>query len=113
MTILLSLFLLSTVQDAPPGVDERVQRLVVQLGDAAFDVRERATRELIDLGEAVAAPLRKRLETEKDPETKDRIRTVLARLEEIPLEAVRNYCLERLKGRYSPDLDYDGHGCGP
>lgn len=75
---------------AHPGDDE-VRRLVEQLGDESFALREEATRGLVALGERALPALRKAA-TDKDPEVQRRATKLLK-----PLEAkVRIREMERI-----------------
>src|SRR5262245_3619775 len=58
---------------AAAPTDATLERLVAELGDDKFAVRERATRELDQLGEAAVAGIRKRLEKSPPLETHRRL----------------------------------------
>jgi hypothetical protein len=59
----------------------RVARLIADLDDDRFDVRERATQELEKLGEAVAAPLRRALAGKPSLEMQRRLQELVDRLD--------------------------------
>lgn len=54
-----------------------VRRLIAQLDDERFTVRERATKELAELGDAAEPLLREQLSTTKSPEVGQRIEVLL------------------------------------
>jgi WD40 repeat protein len=56
---------------------ERAEKLIADLDDDAFDVRERASAELEKLGPAAEKALRKALDGKPSPEAKRRIETLL------------------------------------
>jgi hypothetical protein len=59
-----------------------VNRLIADLGDEDFDKREKATRELRALGDAVELRLRQALDRNPSAENRRRIEDLLARLDE-------------------------------
>jgi len=63
-----------------PPSPERLARLITDLDDASFKVRERATRELAEASADVADALRKTLENDPSTETRRRIEALLDRL---------------------------------
>ncbi len=70
------------------GVDpQRVARLVADLDDDEFKVREKASAELADLGRLAEAALARALENKPSAEVKRRIQTLQAKLEGSPHRA--------------------------
>lgn len=65
---------------AAAGGGGDVAKLLVQLDDDDFDVREKATQELIRRGPAVAAAVKRELAVSKSPEVRRRAQTVLDKL---------------------------------
>lgn len=63
----------------PPGVRERAQSLVRQLGDESFEVREKATLALLELGRDAEDALRQGL-TDSDAEVRSACASVLQRV---------------------------------
>ncbi len=63
---------------------ERVKQWIADLDSDQFAIRERATRQLEALGEAVAPALRKALDGKLSVEARKRIDTLLAKLDEAP-----------------------------
>ncbi|HEY7428360.1 MAG TPA: PQQ-binding-like beta-propeller repeat protein [Gemmataceae bacterium] len=63
-----------------PPTPERLARLIAELDDAAFKVRQRASRELSEAGPDAAGALRKALANDPSTETRRRIETLLNRL---------------------------------
>jgi HEAT repeat protein len=64
------------------GIDSRqVDRLVADLDNDSFAVRDRATRELEQLGELAEPALRKGLESRPPPEVRRRMVSLLEKLE--------------------------------
>ena len=74
MTLLLALALL---QEPNP----RLAELILQFQDDSIEVREKAARELIALGEPVLPALKEALPVEANVEVRARIRDVVARIE--------------------------------
>jgi len=63
------------------GVDEkRVQKLIAQLDDDQFAVREQATKELQELGDRAEKALRQAVEGRTTPELRQRLETLLDQL---------------------------------
>ena len=94
---------------------ERVNALCAQLGDPAFDVREKATAELIRTGPAVAEHLGQLEKETKDPEIAQRCVKIRAALEDLDQTAigVLRY-IEQSGGTFfrpgGRRTDYDGPG---
>jgi hypothetical protein len=65
---------------APAAPKSRVADLVRMLGDDRFEVRQRATRELVVLGRAAIPELRKELEKTGDPEVRTRLTVILRQI---------------------------------
>jgi hypothetical protein len=80
---------------ARPRVDQaKLERLVAELDARSFQVRERATRELRDLGSRAGPALRKALANPASPEARRRLEALVQRLSDVPippasLQAVR------------------------
>jgi HEAT repeat protein len=92
------------------GDDTKVRTLIQQLGDDAFDVRERASSELMTWGEPVA-PLLRRAAQSADAEVAGRARDCLGRLESnkeelSPATAARLLALRRPAGTAEVLLAY-------
>jgi WD40 repeat protein len=64
---------------APENPDKRVAKLIVDLDDDDFDVREKATRELITLGPSALPAVREALAATKSREVRRRAEEVVAR----------------------------------
>jgi WD40 repeat protein len=65
----------------PAAVNERrIPDLIVQLDDDDFDVREKATKELLNLGPVVEAPLRETIAKAPSAEVKRRAELILEKL---------------------------------
>jgi hypothetical protein len=78
--------------EALPRVEvEKLERLIRDLDEDAFAVRERATRELEALGSQAGPALRKALETPPSPEVRRRLKGLVDRLEngDLPPERLR------------------------
>jgi formylglycine-generating enzyme len=85
----------STPATAPSALDEReVARLIAQLGDKDFNVREAATARLLTAGHAAISALKKAQQETRDEEVRSRLGTILTAL---PLwngrETVAQYAL--------------------
>jgi len=65
---------------AVPEFRTRLEALIGQLGDDAFEVRERASRELGTIGVDAAPALRRALATDPSPEVRQRAEQLLKRL---------------------------------
>jgi hypothetical protein len=63
---------------------KRIERLIADLGDDDFEVRQKADADLRKLGERAETALRRALETAKDLEVRKRAAGLLARLEAPP-----------------------------
>src|SRR5262245_51690778 len=61
--------------------EEKLQRLIGELDHATFRIREQASRELTQFGDAVGAALRKSLASKPNPEAARRLEALLARLD--------------------------------
>jgi WD40 repeat protein len=72
-------FLKERLQHAA-AAEERARRLIIDLDDDSFRVRERASVELEDLGAEAAFPLRLALQDASSPEVRRRIRALLDRM---------------------------------
>jgi WD40 repeat protein len=67
-----------------PASAERLKKLIAELGDDDFDVRQRAARELEKLGETAAPALRKALEAMPDVDLRLRLNVLLRNLSAAP-----------------------------
>jgi hypothetical protein len=65
---------------APANNDRRIPELIVQLDDDDFDVREKATKELLNMGPVVEAPLRETIAKAPSAEVKRRAELILEKL---------------------------------
>jgi hypothetical protein len=79
-------FLRARLAPAPPldARPERIARLVADLGSGSFKVRDRATTELEGVGDVVAPALREALRSGLPPEAQQRVRRLLARINNPP-----------------------------
>lgn len=66
----------------PPALRERIAALIRQLGDASWQKREAASRELKTLGELARLPLEEARDQTRDPEIERRVKALLGGLEE-------------------------------
>jgi RNA polymerase sigma factor (sigma-70 family) len=76
-----------TVEDGKPA-QEKIQRLIEQLGSAEFAVRQKATSELEAMGESALPALRQVAKSKEDLETKSRAERLIARIEQKLAEAL-------------------------
>lgn len=67
-------------EDPPPVPQERIERLIRELGSSEFETRERATTELKKIGRLAADALRKAAENAEDPEVRARASAILEAL---------------------------------
>jgi RNA polymerase sigma factor (sigma-70 family) len=74
-------FLGKQLQGANPVDTRRIERLIADLDDGKFPVREQATRKLEALGDLAAPALRKALATGPSPEARRRLEALRDRLE--------------------------------
>jgi RNA polymerase sigma factor (sigma-70 family) len=74
-------FLQSKLQPVPTASKEVVARRIAELGDGKFAVRDRAVRELAELGDAVEKPLRQALAAGPVLEVRRRVERLLERLD--------------------------------
>jgi WD40 repeat protein len=70
--------------------DKRTAKLIVELDHNRFPTRDRATRELEDLGDAAAPALRQALTANPSPEVRERIEVLLRRLDSLPPDRLRS-----------------------
>jgi RNA polymerase sigma factor (sigma-70 family) len=84
-------FLETQLQSAEPAETKRIERLIADLNDGQFQVREKATRELEALDDRAAAALQKAMAGNPSPEAKRRLEALLDRLDATSLlpETVR------------------------
>jgi WD40 repeat protein len=84
-------FLGKQLQSLKPLDTKQIERLIADLDDGRFQVREKATRELESLADRAAPALRKALADSPSPEKKRRLSALLDRLDEASLstETVR------------------------
>jgi RNA polymerase sigma factor (sigma-70 family) len=70
---------------------KRVAKLIAELDDDSFTVRENASKELAGMGKEVAEALTKALETTKSVEVRNRLKELLEKTknQNVPLETVR------------------------
>ena len=71
----------SVAADGPPTGGDRIDALVRQIGDDAFDVRERAAAELLSMGPGIVGSLLSRMDSETDRETLLRLSDIAGRLQ--------------------------------
>jgi len=69
------------VECVTPDLNERIERLVKQLGDESYDLRAAAQRELLKLDRFAEAVLREQKETADDPEVRERVERILDHLQ--------------------------------
>jgi hypothetical protein len=74
-------FLRERLRPVPVAEPKRLARLIADLDDDAFVVREQATRELEQLGDAAAEALRQALRRAPSPEVRQRAEALLDRLD--------------------------------
>jgi RNA polymerase sigma factor (sigma-70 family) len=84
-------YLEKKLQSTPSPVDiPRIKRLITELDDEQFDVRERAVRELEKLGESAVPAVQMALAGKPSPEARRRLEGLLTRLDSAPsAETVR------------------------
>jgi len=70
--------------DKTPPSDEQIEQLVKQLGDDSFDVREKATKELIEIGAPALPQLRKAIKDNKDLELRNRAKAIIDKIKSSP-----------------------------
>jgi WD40 repeat protein len=75
------------VRPVPPPDPQRVARLLAELDDDRFAVRERATRELEKLGELAAPAMREAVRSLPSPESRRRATQLLAKVDAGALQA--------------------------
>ena len=80
-------FLEKQLQSAKPPDTKRVERLIADLDDERFQVREQAAKELEALAEHAASALRKALAGKPSLEAKRRLEALLHRLDDGSLSA--------------------------
>jgi hypothetical protein len=68
---------------------EEIKRLIKDLGDDSFEVRERATRRLVEIGKP-ALPAVKEAQTSKDAEVRSRADKIVDRLDPKPKTPAKN-----------------------
>lgn len=66
----------------PPALRARIAGLIRQLGDASWQKREAASRELATLGELARLPLEEARDQTRDPEIERRVKALLSAMEE-------------------------------
>jgi RNA polymerase sigma factor (sigma-70 family) len=74
-------FLGRQLRAAPAADPKRLARLIADLDDDQFEAREKATRELEDLGSSAGPALRKALDGQPSAEVRRRVEALLQRLE--------------------------------
>src|SRR5262245_49603505 len=88
LALLLSACALVLLAAAPPTSDE-VRRLIRQLGDNDFEIRERATAQLLQGGESELPALRRAMENDTDLEVRRRTRRIFDSIERRLCQPVR------------------------
>jgi hypothetical protein len=98
--ILAVVFLAPAVADE--GADRRAKTLIQQLGDSSFEVREKATRQLQELGEAVRPLVERAAKEAEEAEVRTRAAVVLREL-----DAARNRAIKmHVVGVYQASGDH-------
>jgi hypothetical protein len=69
------------LKPVPPADPKKLERLLAELGSGRFKVRQKAERELEEMGDLAAAALRKLLDSKPAIETQRRVERLLARLD--------------------------------
>ena len=65
----------------PPTPEDELPDLLVQMDDPSFQVRQQATKRLVEIGLPMLERLRKEVETAKSPEVRMRLRQVIEQLQ--------------------------------
>jgi hypothetical protein len=94
------------LRPVPVVEGERLRRLVAELDDDDFQVRERASRALEEAGDQAEAELRKALEGNPTAEVRQRVGNLLERLSpqaEVPERLRQARALEVLEGTATPE----------
>ncbi len=95
------------LKTAPEGIDRRLAKLIVDLDDNAFEVREKASAALQRLEGTAAPALRRALETTESAEVRTRARRVLGRLKDSAepptAELIRLRALEAVANMGTPE----------
>jgi WD40 repeat protein len=74
-------FLRDRLKTAPPADAKKVARWIVDLDDEDFEVREKATKELANVGDSARSALAKALETTPSAEVRRRVQLLLSHLD--------------------------------
>jgi hypothetical protein len=85
------------------GPAGEIERLITQLGDSRYRVRERATARLAEIGLAARQPLEQAL-TSPDAEVRRRARQILAHIMDLDFEARLEAFSADVEGRLQHDL---------
>ena len=88
--------------DGPPTADGQAAALVKQLQDRSFKVRERASRELINMGPAAVPALRRRCK-DTDPDVRRRCQAILP----LALKRDQDRLLKQLLADKDGSVNYD------
>ena len=98
------------LEEVKPSDPKRVSELIVKLGDEDFKTREKATQELILLGETARGPIEAAIRSAEAPEQRRRLEDVLRELNKhaaspTALFASRSaYVLERIGSKEAKEL---------
>jgi hypothetical protein len=88
-------FLQRKLAEQPPIEAQKIQRLLIELNDDQFEVRERATAELIKVGLVAEPAARKALASTSSEEVRTRLKKVLDYLGTAPIRAPQQLQLLR------------------
>lgn len=89
-------FLKKQLQPAPP-VPPQIKQLIANLDGERFEVREKAAKDLEELGDSAGPALREVLESKPSLEVRRRVERLLARLDERELSAERLQALRAVE----------------
>ena len=89
----------------PENLAQEIADLIKLLGDEDWPTREKATDELIEIGEPTMGLLKEATES-KDPEVRTRANIILKKIEQLkdPASQIRNYLESCINNGQAPDL---------